>query len=123
VFLAMGRDDQRKLRPAGRARICRSLVPHARGSFQSTHAQGASQEADLTQPSSANETSEGNAMTGENTIIAPSLEQLWQRSRAGARAGTGFRFQDAAAMAAAVYDLSFKGIPRCLRRSIANWSR
>jgi len=49
-------------------------------------------------------------MTGENTIIAPSLEQLWQRSHAGARAGTGFRFQDAAAMAAAVYDLSFKGI-------------
>jgi hypothetical protein len=49
-------------------------------------------------------------MTGENTIIAPSLEQLWQRSRDGARAGTGFRFQDAAAMAVAMYDFSFTGI-------------
>jgi hypothetical protein len=35
-------------------------------------------------------------------IGAYSLEEIWRRSRAGARAGAGFRFQDAAATAALV---------------------
>jgi hypothetical protein len=41
-------------------------------------------------------------VTDDNSEIAPSLEEIWKRSRAGARAGAGFRFQDAAAMAASV---------------------
>jgi hypothetical protein len=38
----------------------------------------------------------------DNAKAAPSIEELWNRSRSGARAGAGFRFQDAAATAAAV---------------------
>ncbi len=37
-------------------------------------------------------TSGNDAVTDNNSEVAPSLEELWKRSRAGARAGAGFRF-------------------------------